>query len=457
MENIKKKCNFKEHKEIDAIMHCQECQINMCNKCSIYHKGLIENHHLINIDENILNEFTGFCTEKNHPNKLNYFCKNHNKLCCANCIAKISDKGDGQHKDCNVCTIELIAEEKKNKLKEKINELEQLANGFEKSIEEIKKLFLKINEDKEELQLKIQKIFTKIRNKLNEREDELLKDIDEQFNKIYCDEKIIKESEKLPNKIKISLEKGKKIDNEWNNNNSELNSLINDCINIENYINDILLINQNIKKINTDSDIHIKFIPEENEINNFLKTIKIFGKIEVVYDNKLSFREFPIELNSSLKYTITGDEKNILTKIENNNWIGILCENELKQLKEYKWKIKLIKNTANHIRVGVIQKDFDIRLSNYYCNGWCFYNYWGSLYSGPPHNYNNKKTELRKAKNEIVIVMNMEKGTLKFIIDNDDKGESFSNIPLDKPLVPVVFLYDKNDCVEVIMLKNDKS
>ena len=105
MENIKKKCNFKEHKEIDAIMHCQECQINMCNKCSIYHKGLIENHHLINIDENILNEFTGFCTEKNHPNKLNYFCKNHNKLCCANCIAKISDKGDGQHKDCNVCIL----------------------------------------------------------------------------------------------------------------------------------------------------------------------------------------------------------------------------------------------------------------------------------------------------------------------------------------------------------------
>ena len=231
---IKKKCNFKEHKDIDSIIYCQECQIYMCNKCSNYHKGLIENRHLINLNEKIDNIFTGYCTEINHPIKLNYFCKNHNKLCCAVCIAKIKEKGDGQHSDCNVCILENIKDEKKNKLKENINILEDLSKGFENSIEQIKLLFQKINEEKEELKLIVQNIFTKIRNKLNDREDELLKNIDEQFNEKYCDESIIKESEKIPNRIKISIEKGKKTDKKWNNNDNDLNILINDCINIEN-------------------------------------------------------------------------------------------------------------------------------------------------------------------------------------------------------------------------------
>ena len=46
--------------------------------------------------------------EKNHPNRLEYFCKEHNQLCCANCIAKLNINGDGQHKDCDVCDIKSI-------------------------------------------------------------------------------------------------------------------------------------------------------------------------------------------------------------------------------------------------------------------------------------------------------------------------------------------------------------
>ena len=123
--------------------------------------------------------------------------------------------------------------------------MEDLSTSFEKSVEEIKNLFKKINNDKEDLKLQIQKIFTKIRTKLNEREDELLKNVDEQFIKVYCDEKIIKQNENLPKKIKTSLEKGKLLVQEWNNNN-DLISQINECINIEKNIKDILLINENI-------------------------------------------------------------------------------------------------------------------------------------------------------------------------------------------------------------------
>ena len=45
--------------------------------------------------------------------------------------------------------------------------------------------------------------------------------------------------------------------------------------------------------------------------------------------------------------------------------------------------------------------------------------------------------------------MNMKKRTLKFIINDEDKGDSYKNIPIDKPLFPAVFLYEKNDSVEI--------
>ena len=45
--------------------------------------------------------------------------------------------------------------------------------------------------------------------------------------------------------------------------------------------------------------------------------------------------------------------------------------------------------------------------------------------------------------------MNMKKRTLKFIIDNEDKSESYTDIPLDKPISPSILLYHTNDSVEI--------
>ena len=46
--------------------------------------------------------------------------------------------------------------------------------------------------------------------------------------------------------------------------------------------------------------------------------------------------------------------------------------------------------------------------------------------------------------------MNMNKRTLKFILDNEDKGDSYIDIPLDKPISPSVLLNNENDSVEII-------
>ena len=64
----------------------------------------------------------------------------------------------------------------------------------------------KINQNKENVKIKIQKIFTKIRNALDKREDQLLSEVDSQLEKLFFDEDFVRKSEKLPNNIKKSLD-----------------------------------------------------------------------------------------------------------------------------------------------------------------------------------------------------------------------------------------------------------
>ena len=192
-------------------------------------------------------------------------------------IAKLNKKGDGQHKDCDVCEIELIKEEKMNKLKENIKYLEDIENKFNQNMKELKELFEKIEKDKEDLKLKVQNIFTKIRNSLNEREEQLLLELDNIYNNKFFNEDMIKKGEKLPKQIKLSLEKGKSIDKDWDNN--DLYSYINNAIKIENNINNINIINESIKKCKKNNKIKIKLSPTEDSLNDFLKIINSFGKV----------------------------------------------------------------------------------------------------------------------------------------------------------------------------------
>ena len=113
-------CSLPEHSKIEAIIFCQECRINMCNKCQKTHSELFINHNTFKLDKDIDDIFTGLCKEKNHAIELVYFCKTHNKLCCGLCITKIKDDEMGKHNDCDVCKIKDIEDEKKNTLKENI-------------------------------------------------------------------------------------------------------------------------------------------------------------------------------------------------------------------------------------------------------------------------------------------------------------------------------------------------
>ena len=248
MENKNKKCSFEEHKDINAIFYCQECKIYLCNKCDNYHKNLF---------------------------------KNHNELCCGLCISKLEDKGYGQHKDCDICSIENIKEEKKNKLNENIQQLKELTDNLNINMDELKIMSEKINKNKEELKSYVQNIFNKLRNALNERENELLLTIDNKFNDNFCKENIIEEIVKLPIKIKKSLEKGEITENDWKDVN-KLSKLLNYCINIEMDIKNINDLKDSVSKCQKFNDYEIKFAPENESIDKLIQSIKSFGDITIL-------------------------------------------------------------------------------------------------------------------------------------------------------------------------------
>ena len=361
MEDIKenKKCSLLEHKEIDAILYCQECKIFMCNKCDNNHSTLFKTHHKYKLDNlSIKDIFTGFCKEENHLEVLEFFCKNHNTLWCSSCICKIKKRNKGQHFNCEVCEIEEIKEEKKNKLSHNYKYLEDLSKNVEKSINDLKNILEKIGENKEKIKLDIQNIFTKIRTTLNEKEDQLLNEVDNEFNKIYFKEDLIKECEKLPNKIKISLENGKKTIENWKENeNNKLNFLINDCLIIEKNIEYIDKLEEIRKKSNlNDSSKITLFIPKE-EINELINSIK---KLNLVNDDT-----FPSEIlkdkieDKKLIISWLPQKPNKITLLLNSKIDGDLCKTVIEKCKGKKPTLVVIQTTKDIIFGGYITQEWN--------------------------------------------------------------------------------------------------
>jgi len=177
------KCFSLKHNENDVISFIQECRIWICNKCKNYNSELFQNHQIFKLGKykDITDIFTGFCKEKNHQVELKYFCKTYNILCCLECIAKIKKNDSGQHHDCDIYIIENVEYDKKNKLKKNIKILEDLSIKLQNIINDLKIIVEKIDKNKEELKMNIQKIFTKLRICLNDREDELLLEINKKI------------------------------------------------------------------------------------------------------------------------------------------------------------------------------------------------------------------------------------------------------------------------------------
>ena len=141
--------------------------------------------------------------------------------------------------------------------------------------------------------MEIQKVFTNLRNALNNREDQILTQVEEVYKKVYFDDSIIKQSEKLNEKVKKCLESVNKLNDIKN----ELNYEIYYYIEFSNELNKINELNQKMIKCNS-NNIKITFefnINEleniikkfgninQNEINDEIKVNQIYNLIEVDY------------------------------------------------------------------------------------------------------------------------------------------------------------------------------
>ena len=231
--------------------------------------------------------------------------------------------------------------------------MEQLSQNLQDSIKELKDIFDKIYENKESIKSKTQNIFTKIRNILNEREDELLLEIDKICDNLFYKEESVKKSEKLPNYINKCLEKSKIIINEWDEKN-KLNSLINDCINLENCIEEVNNIKEIIKKCKCVYP-DLKF--NLHGIETISEKIKKFGEI---YNRNFIFKQS----KNKEDYSITGENENIITKISDKKWAYIQSENELKNDLNYVWKIQILNSVNKYIMVGISPKLSESILQN---------------------------------------------------------------------------------------------
>ena len=298
-----KNCSNKSHIDIHAVSFCKICNIYMCNKCLNHHKELFDNIHKEGKLDNTKEVFNGFCKEEKHINQLEYFCKNHNILCCVACLCIIKDEFMGHHKDCDVCKIDNIENEKRKILEENIKYLQNLSNELINSINELKRKYEIVSQNKEDVKLEIQKKFTAIRNEINDREDELLLEVDNKFNNIYFKEEFIKENNKLPEQVKKLLNKSEKIKKNWKNN--SLNSMVNECVSIENEIKNIKIKYDKINAFNNNALVHLEFVPEGNNI-------KTFGKI-------------------NYKKLATKSEMNIHELINYNDWFTRHSKNNPKE------------------------------------------------------------------------------------------------------------------------------
>ena len=452
-ESMQKICYSKSHYKQRATNYCIKCKKYLCETCSTTHCEKNQYHNLLSVDDDLNLQFTGFCAEGHHKNKLDYYCYTHNNLCCAACLCKIKDKGDGQHTECKACHIQEIKDEKKNILENNIKLLKSLLTKTNRMTKDIKKIYEKISPKKEEIKNYIIKIFDKFRKLLDIREKELMKELDAIYSTNFFDDEFIEEFSKFPTKIKYNLEKGNKIIEKWKKyeNTGDLNKLIGESIFIEKKVEEFQNISNKIKSISSSS--HIQFVTQENDLELIQEKIKNFGKI-LFYNYKFNFKKCPLDINDKRKFIISGKKENIITKTGPNFvWTGTTCLQEFQNYMEYKWKIRILKSHANQIMIGVAPSDFSvdkIDINDFTLNilGWYFYCYDMMLYSGPPHNYRNKTTDFKPFYNEIIMVMNMNKRTLKFIVNNIDKGPQYENIPIDKPLFPVVCLFNP-DTVEI--------
>jgi len=118
---------------------------------------------------------------------------------------------------------------------------------------------------------------------------------------------------------------------------------------------------------------------------------------------------------------------------------------------QHSWNIEIRNSALNNIFVGVAPLDID-RTSeeNGVSCGYYMFIREGSLYSGPPYNARGYQYNCIRAITPGSVIgthIDLLTGTLGFSVNGQYLGPAFVNLPIDRPLIPVVLMHDPGDCV----------
>ena len=175
-----------------------------------------------------------------------------------------------------------------------------------------------------------------------------------------------------------------------------------------------------------------------------------------------AWKECPDTVNAIRRCVPDPRNPKIATMLGNGGWGTIMGNMTLPANKVTSWDIKILQSETNDgdgILIGVAPFDIDQGYERNTKRGWYLHCWDSTLWSGLPHNYDlpGKSYGPRRgcgnyiqAGGVVGVVMDTSEGDLSFIINDVNFGVAYEDVPLDKPLVPVILPYHERDSFEII-------
>ena len=192
---------------------------------------------------------------------------------------------------------------------------------------------------------------------------------------------------------------------------------------------------------------------KEDEINEFIKKIKIFGEIELKKNND---NIFVFQFKEGKNYILSNNGLIATKNNGGNDWnCTILGNKEIPKNKISQWKIKInnfsLKYNSWNVLIG-IGPDNPNNEEYFHKKCWSFIcgESQISIKSENGTKYNNKQYKSLSKGDIIEVIVDRKLGNLSFAINGENYGIAYSGIPKNDILYPVVMINDENQIVEII-------
>ena len=159
---------------------CMECEEKLCSECTEYHTNLkmARNHHVVDLklktSYSALLKKPSLVCEQHKYCQVEYFCVDHDELCCRDCLAKT-------HKSC-VNTMSLDSASKGAKHSQLFSDCQEQLTSFSQTYKSILKYreenVSSIKDDKQRIKENMKKLKEKLIQRINQVEKELTNKLD---------------------------------------------------------------------------------------------------------------------------------------------------------------------------------------------------------------------------------------------------------------------------------------